>query len=277
MHLYLDQHPDILMSSLKEPYYFAEDLNIPWKIRNLDDYLSLFYDRDNPVYCGESSPLYMYSKTAASAISRYNPKARILVMLRNPVDFLWSLHGQYLYSGNEDVLDFETALSLSDRRTLGYNVPEHCHDPKILNYYELADFGVQLRRILSQFPREQIHVIKFDDFKENTLKVYSETLGFLGLQAYSPNLLHHNESKATPNLFLRKFLSKIPRIRRCFHLFVPSRIASFVRNSLGRYTQIQRPKAMDEKLRARLQEKLKPNVSELSYLLDMDFGSWTDN
>ena len=98
MHSYLDQHPDILMSSLKEPYYFAEDLNIPWKIRNLDDYLSLFYDRDNSVYCGESSPLYMYSKTAASSISRYNPKARILVMLRNPVDFLWSLHGQYLYS-----------------------------------------------------------------------------------------------------------------------------------------------------------------------------------
>ena len=49
--------------------------------------------------------------------------------------------------------------------------------------FVLADFGVQLRRILSQFPREQIHVIKFDDFKENTLKVYSETLVFLGLQA----------------------------------------------------------------------------------------------
>ena len=277
MHSYLDQHPDILMSSLKEPYYFAEDLNIPWKIRNLDDYLSLFYDRDNSVYCGESSPLYMYSKTAASSISRYNPKARILVMLRNPVDFLWSLHGQYLYSGNEDVLDFESALSLCDRRLLGHNVPELCHDPKILNYYELADFAVQLRRILSQFPRDQIHVIKFDDFKENTLTVYSETLGFLGLKAYVPNLLHHNESKATPNLFLRKFLSKIPRIRRCFHRLVPSRISSFFRNSLGRYTQRQRPKAMDKKLRARLQEKFKPNVSELSCLLDMDFGSWSDN
>ena len=96
MHRYLDAHPDIFMPWVKEPHFFCTDLNderdrsrgksrMRWPVQTLDQYLFLFREARAESVIGESSVLYLYSKTAAREIAAFNPNARILIMLREPV------------------------------------------------------------------------------------------------------------------------------------------------------------------------------------------------
>src|SRR5438067_2452241 len=86
MHRYLAQHPEIFMSKVKEPTFFATDLGLvtPWQDKGA--YLSLFEDADDLPVRGESSPAYLLSSEAAQRIRTASPGARILILLRNPVD-----------------------------------------------------------------------------------------------------------------------------------------------------------------------------------------------
>src|ERR1700712_5403611 len=100
LHYYLSQHPDIFMSTVKEPHFFAnvkeKDKRIyeqPKKgeihhtriITDLDVYLSIF-ESDHPViYRGEASPSYFFDSDAAKKVFDFNPEARIIILLREPV------------------------------------------------------------------------------------------------------------------------------------------------------------------------------------------------
>jgi len=116
MYHYLRQHDQIFMPDEKEPHYFGEDLKKrPDKfIDNEDEYLNLFKDAKPDQKLGEASTFYLYSKSASREIKEYNPDAKIIIMLRNPIDFLNSLHSQLLFSGNEDEPDFEIAMELEE-------------------------------------------------------------------------------------------------------------------------------------------------------------------
>ena len=114
---YLRQHPQIFMPDNKEPHYFGKDL-IKMSdefIDNEDEYLNLFKDAKSDQKLGEASTFYLYSKSAYKEIKEYNPDAKIIIMLRNPIDFLHSLHSQLLFSGYEDELDFEIAKYFSQQ------------------------------------------------------------------------------------------------------------------------------------------------------------------
>ena len=156
MHEYLCAHPDIFMPSgadlrltrnaLKEPYFFGSDLDIAeyWSIRDREQYLSLFVDAGNAKRIGEASVWYLPSTEAASEIKQFNPNAKIIIMLRNPVDMVYSLHGQFLRSGNEDIVDFEEALNVQEDRRNGRRIPTSAHFPGGLQYTSIATFSPQV-------------------------------------------------------------------------------------------------------------------------------------
>ncbi len=111
MYDYLKQHPEIFMPERKEPNFFGTDLGLsPYFIRDEKEYLSLFSGARNEKRVGEASVLYLFSKLAATEIKECNPAASIIIMLRNPVDMIHSLHSQYVYNGWEDIVEFEAAL-----------------------------------------------------------------------------------------------------------------------------------------------------------------------
>src|SRR5262249_53369576 len=110
MYTYLKQHPQIHLSLLKEPLFFATDLTIqPLAVTDEASYLGLFADAGDARRIGEGSVFYLLSKRAAEEIKRFSPRAKIIIMLRNPIDMMHSLHALYLRTGNED-LDFEEAI-----------------------------------------------------------------------------------------------------------------------------------------------------------------------
>ena len=112
---YLMDHPDVFMSAKKEPHYYATDIVDPI-VRDpslgIDWYLSLFRDAGDAKVVGEASIFYLFSKAAIPALRDAYPDAKILVMVRNPVDLIHSFHSQLLYSGQETEKSFERAWAL---------------------------------------------------------------------------------------------------------------------------------------------------------------------
>lgn len=207
LHRYLSEHPDTCMAEDKEPHYFSVDLleegerlhGHPKYTRypTLADYHTLFSTRGSASVVGESSVFYLYSKSAAQEIYKYNPQAKIIIMLREPVAFLYSLHSQGLYSGNETEADFATALALESERRNGNRIPSTVHFPSRLYYRDHWKIAGQIKRFVDVFGIQQVKVIVFDAFKNNTEREVLSTMDFLGLDtSFVPNLVNHNANTA---------------------------------------------------------------------------------
>ncbi|MDC0661943.1 sulfotransferase domain-containing protein [Marinobacter sp. SS21] len=181
---YLANHRQVTISIPKEPHYFLTDLPGYRRIRNLDDYEACFStadEQEQPARIGEASTWYLYSKEAVPNILDYNQDAKIIVMIRNPVDMAESLYKQFVYGLEEDAKTFEEAWKLQPERQAGRSIPKHIAEPIRLQYKDVCSLGSQLHRVSQIVPRDQLKVIVLDDFKSNTKKVYEEVLGFLGL------------------------------------------------------------------------------------------------
>src|SRR5204862_7657643 len=125
MHEYLGQHPEVYMSEeMKEPGFFNPDLRINTVRRAATEerYLSLFRKGVGKRRIGESSTWYMHSKVAAKLIGEWDGLSQAILMIRNPVDAAYSLHGQLLWSCNEHLEDFEEAIAAEEDRRAGKQI-----------------------------------------------------------------------------------------------------------------------------------------------------------
>ncbi len=181
---YLHSHPDICFSDSKEPHYFSHDFPGYCTTYSVEEYHQKEFNHcsSDDVLRGEGSVWYLYSKVAVKEIHEYNPDARILIMLRNPIDMLCSLHSQLLYNLDEDVTDFKEAWGLQEQRAALKNIPKWCRVPEFLQYKNIGMYSTQLERVYEVFPVHQIKVILFDDLVNDPGAVYSDVLGFLGLE-----------------------------------------------------------------------------------------------
>jgi Sulfotransferase domain len=178
---YLGEHPQIAFSRIKEPHYFAHDLPGFRLVTSESEYESLFSDAGDATVLGEASVLYLFSKTAAEEIHKYNPHARILILLRAQEDYLPSWHQQLLYTFQEKIEDFGEAWRLSGQRS-AKTIPETCKEPAVLDYKAMGRFHEQAARFLTHFPHSQVHVLRFDEWTRNPREAYVGLLSFLGLE-----------------------------------------------------------------------------------------------
>ena len=209
---FLRTHPRVFMSMPKEPHYFALDMPSHRYVSNWDDYQALFTGAGREhVAVGEASIFYMYSDAAVAEIRRRLPSARLLVMLRNPVELAVSMHAQSLRTRDETVIDFAEAWALCAERRAGRRVPAHCRDAKILLYDRLALLGAQLQRLLDSVPKPQLGWWFYDDFAADPARVYREVLSFLGV-AYDGrrDFPRVNARKRARSQALAQFTQKTP-------------------------------------------------------------------
>lgn len=277
MHHYLRQHPEIFMPERKEPHYFGTDLTAPYFIRDEAKYLALFETSKPAKRAGEASVFYLYSKLAASEIKRFNPAAGIIAMLRNPVDMMYSYHSQRLFSGIEDIEDFEAALAAEPERKEGRRLPEIQIAIHGLYYREMARFTEQLKRYFDEMGREQVHVIIYDDLKSAPARVYAETVRFLKVdESFVPQFEVVNPNKTLRMKSVRKFLLQPPDlIRRISRpLWKPERRERMKRWIARMNSKQQRRVPMSASLRRRLQLEFRPEVENLSRLLNRDLTHW---
>lgn len=179
---YLMQHPDIGFSVPKEPHYFNDDFSTRYTY-SLGEYMKCFgpTSADKPSV-GEGSVFYLRSRTAVPNILKYAPDAKFIVMLRNPVEAVYSWHWQAIYSFGENILDFEQAWLAQRERAQGRRIPRYNRLHEALEYGPLFTYGEQLERLYRAVPEHRVRVILFDDLQKDPSSTYKQTLEFLNVR-----------------------------------------------------------------------------------------------
>jgi hypothetical protein len=267
MYTYLREHPDIFMSPIKEPNFLAEYLGERRRIRTWAEYLSCFADAKDEKRVGEASVFYMASRTAAEAIKRISPHAHIIIMLRNPIDVMYSMFHLRTFANLEEEPTFRAALQADAR---GRSVPE-------LTYRERTCFLPQVRRYLSTFAREKIHFVMYEDFKTDPKRVFQATLRFLGVKSEIEReypIINANQ-RARSKIVWRILRRPPAGLRRFLHPITTRSFRRVVGGHVFRLNAIQEPRPpMDPELKVWLQSELAPEIDRLGALLDKDLTSW---
>jgi hypothetical protein len=221
---YLDQHPDIYMSPMKEPCHFSLEARLenfepsrrmqgvlqmeevrkyldgPMDVKRSggivcewSDYLRLFAAATTQHAVGEASVCYLWSRTAAAAIAQRIPNARIIMVLRSPADRAFS---QYLHA----VSDGHIALSFRDyvRASLRHSGEGlGVHEP----FLEMGFYTDQVQRYFDHFPREQIGIWFYEETRMRPREFMRDVLKFLQV-----------DSSFTPDTSTRYHEARVPRV-----------------------------------------------------------------
>ncbi len=257
----LKQHPGIFLSLLKEPIYFGSDLSKqPLAVEGLSEYMELFRGAAEYNLIGEGSVFYLMSRTAAYEIKEFSPGAKILIVLRNPIDAMQSLHALYLRTGNEDAETLELSLSMAERRKLGLGLPPRCYFAEGLQYLEVFSYADQVRRFVDAFGRGAVHIMIYDDLVANMELEISKVFNFLGVPERS--VIHDSRKSAAliRPIVLRQMRAVGPALR--------SKI-KFEHDHMGVYK-----KSMPSTAIMRLKECILPDVRKLSEIVGRDLADW---
>jgi len=279
---YLREHPNVFMCTPKEPHYFATDMPKYRVVNTEKEYLALF-DEVTPDHLaiGEASVWYLYSKEAIKNIKKYNANSKIIVMLRNPVDLIYSMHSQSLYSMNEDEKDFQRAWELSAKRKKGFNNPKECKDIKVLFYDDVAKLGEQVERLMAVFPLDQIKIIFSEDFFSNTGFIYKEVLKFLGLpDDHRRNFPVINQNKRHMLEWAGGFTQHPPKKILNFYFFIKKAVGfkgwSIV-NALRKInTKKVKRKPLSSDFKKQLLQECSADIDKLSQLTNRNLDHWLD-
>ena len=295
---YLGQHPDCYLAPVKEPHRWAEDLHLPshpFLARHPELFLprgavDFWTDRMGPVGAGlgtdaasypslyaaagaqravgEADPAYLLSEVAPDAISQAHPDARVVIVLRHPVEVMHSLHAMLRLGANEPCWDFAQAVAASRDREVG-DPPGH---EVWARYLDVVRFAPQVRRYLEAFPRAQVHVSLFDDLRTDVVGWLQDVQAFLGLAPQRPpDLRPANDSQRvrSPRLH-RLLLDPSPRAARVVRRLPTSLRVRAVAANMQPLVRDPLPPS----LRRDLTAELAPDVRELADLIDRDLSHW---
>ncbi len=278
---YLRSHPNIFMCTPKEPHFFSKDLNRYPSIRTIDEYLMLFKNstESHSIVC-ESSVWYLFSSLAVDAIYKFNSRSKIIIMLRNPIELIYSLHS-YTYNNREDEYDFQRAFYLQKLRAQGFHLPPKIDEPLLLQYTKIGKLGEQVERVLQTFPSDQVKLILFDDFISQTKQVYEDILMFLNVPLDDRIDFPKLNKSTKPRKWLTSTKKMIPffainmyRDARCLlglHDFSIS-------DSIEELTHLFNKKpSIEPSFRCHLEQIFQDDIEKLAKISGRDLSHWVGN
>ena len=277
---YLVQHPEIYMPpgsmAEKEPCHFCE-VTPKWATayRDRDSYLRLFTQAGDRRVIGEGSTPYLVAPEVPERIRTAYPDAKILVILRNPVDRAFSLYRYLCLIGAEWMSTLETALLAESSRRRDQRFKHN--NPlwyALYEYFHSGLYAAQIERYLTVFPKQQVKVIFFDDLERTPLTVIQDVYAFLGVEAsFEPSVIHYNSSRFPLSVKLQYALGR-NLDRSATGTLGPIRGRLFTANMhLGRL----RPRALAEDTRRRLRDAYRDDIARLSVLLNRPLGNWMES
>jgi hypothetical protein len=285
LHQFLGQHPEIYMSSIKEPHFFCADFHLEsdraygkqrfFDFRSESAYLQLFSKAKNVKVAGESSTNYLYSQVAAEKIYNFNPDAKIIIVLREPAKFLYSLHSHYVKFTEENEPDFLTALALETKRKQEEALSPRVTSPSYLYYSERVQYCQQVKRYCDRFKPEQIKVIIFEEFQSANEHIFREILEFLGVDPnFNPEYAAINVNKEVKFKAVNNVINN-PLAKSISKNLLSQEFNDFVReNIVEKLLWHQAPKAkMPEEIELQLKQQYQPEVAKISELLQLDLLS----
>jgi hypothetical protein len=186
LHVALAAHPHLFLSSVKEPKFFLCDgpppegggpgdaQSLRERIWRREEYEALFADAPAGALRGESTPFYLYDPDAQRRLQAAVPHARLIAVVRDPVDRAHSNWAHLWSAGLEPEGDFVTACRLEQRRAAAGWAP-------FWRYLDLGRYGAQLQRLFGLFPREQVLVLRYRDVLDRPSATLDRICLFLGV------------------------------------------------------------------------------------------------
>jgi hypothetical protein len=273
---YLEQHHDVFFAP-KELHFFGEDLKIKNHFNDIEKYKSYFSNAAQKAK-GEASVWYLYSQSAPQEIKTLVSDAKIIICLRNPVDMIYSLHGETIYNGYETESDFEKALTLEYGRKSGLNIPSSATFVQCLLYKENGLYSTHIQRWQEAFGKDNVLIILLDDLHKNALDSTNKALEFLGLNEL-PELNNEvqNEAKDFASLGLhQKFKSAKNWEKNLIRLLIPSKKIRerFLNKIYQANIKKTVKKTMSTELRNKLTQFFVEDIKATEKLIDRNLNHW---
>ncbi|HCX23590.1 MAG: sulfotransferase [Flammeovirgaceae bacterium] len=282
---YLAEHPDVYMSPVKETNFFALEgemmvdpkddpeqmFHYPWSVTNWEDYVKLFDGVETEKAIGEVSPMYLYSEEAAFRIKERFPDMKLIVILRNPVDRLYSRFMHLARENRKPTSRFEDAL---DRETIWWRrndlVKEGFYHNHLQKYYDLFD-------------KDQIKVILYDDFKSDPLKEVQNIYEFIGVNGWhEPDFnTEYNVSGLIKNPVIDKLIGQKSVIKELAAMVNPRLKDAIISNQqLKKWiNQLRKKNLMKVPIpnnirNAMIESVYGSDIQQLQHLINRDLSNW---
>lgn len=280
LYRHLGKHPDVFLPSVKEPRYYAYEGEqegdfggpdtcglVDSIVKTKTEYLRLFQETDGETAVGDASPAYLYSSTAASNIYADNPEAKIITVLRNPVDRAYSHFMDNLGSGWEPRSDFNRVIDdqLSGGRDGWW---------RKWDYVGHGFYHEQLKRYYQMFDPAQIRVYLFGELKNDSLVLLEDLLRFLNVETdvrLDP-VERHNTSGIPRNATLHRLMATSNPARSMLKHVLPARIRRGIRDMLTQKNRYKPP--MPDAASERLYRVYLEDVCRLEELINRDLTHW---
>ena len=282
LHHYLGKHPDVFMSKVKEPHFFAHmarkgeplpsgllfsaNLVYTW-----EDYARLFEASDGATAIGESSTGYLTSHQAPIAIRKHIPHAKIIALLRHPVDRAYSNFLMNRVHGTEPLRSFEAAVAAEQpRRAAGWPAGKH-------DYLSLGLYGEALARYYAVFPADQIRVFAYEELRDNAKGLVETIFAFLGVDP-------SQSVDASEKLLVARTPPRSRRVERLMQSrsgalsVAKSLVPRAARQRIGtRLETLNRtPARLSDRQRHRMVAAYRDDLSRLDQLTGKNFSRWLE-
>ena len=279
---YFKQHPEIYMSPIKEPRFFALEMEPkppgpvrkPEKgfseVRDLQTYESLFDGITTEKAYGEASPLYIYHPTAPERIHHHIPNVKIIAILRNPTERAFSHYLHICRIGKEPITNFSEAIAAEPQRLQdNWNTLWH--------YRRRGQYGEQLQRYFSLFDRSQIRVYLNEDLKTNPQAVFKDAFQFLGVddQLQIDTARRHNSAKKLPkNQAIHSFLTQQNPLKSLIKPLLPASYRHKLRTQINQ-RNLAVP-TLSQDMRQQLVDWYRDDILTLQGLIQRDLSAWLE-
>jgi hypothetical protein len=283
---YLAQHPQIYVSPIKEPNFFASEGEKPDpsrpSINDIDDYENLFDGVSDERAIGEASPWYLYSPKARERIKHYIPQAKLIAILRDPAERAYSQFLHFVRDGREPTTDFVRALREEEVRVRENLAAGHDTGRAASGaYVGRGLYHAQLEGYLELFDRSQIKVLLSEELNDDPVGTLQDVFRFLEVDdTFVPSVSTKHQVAGLPkNRLLHAFLTRPNLARRVFRmvkLYLPPALRLRIANNLVQLKNqnFVEPPDLPAEARKQLVEVYREDILKLQVLIDRDLSSW---
>lgn len=275
----LSKHPQVFTSAVKEPRYFADEVKAladaagpgddeTTMTSSLEEYETLFAGAGAAIARGEASPAYLYDAEAPAKIAQLIPDAKLIAILRNPVERAYSNFLYLIREGREPLHDFRAALAEEEkRRASGWSTA--------WLYRDKGFYGRQLERYREHFDRSQLHCILYEDYNEEPESTVKDVYRFLGVDdTFTQDLsIRLNVSGLPKSKGLQALSRRSRRLKWLIDPLIPDRLRRGLLKAQSK--NLSRPPLPSE-VRAELIEEYREDIERVGELTGLDISRWLE-
>lgn len=270
LYRYLDQHPQVFMCPLKGTNFFGYEDARAWRwadegkppllrhfqVTTIEAYEATFAGATNEIAIGEVSPQYFRCPTAARRIYECIPDVKLVASLRNPADRAFSGFLMRTRRGEAVKSTYEELTPAASHVREGF-------------YYK------RMKRYFEMFPRDQIKIFLFEEFKKDPAKVVVDLFDFLGVDPdFVPNTSTRHNPAGVPKIRLLNRLFFHPTLIRATKAVLPESLQQMAKQI--QQQNLTTPPKFPPDLRAELLELYREDILKLEELLDRDLSIWLE-